>query len=59
MRALKRADASVGRVYAGGKNYFNDNGTLREVTSEAGRKQAATGLTADELKDAYINPIKE
>ena len=59
LRALKRADASVGRVYAGGKNYFNDGGTLREVTSEAGRQQAATGLTAEELKDAYIKPLKE
>ena len=59
IRAVRAANNAVGTAKFGNKTYVNDDGTLREVTAEAYGKANSTGLTADELKDAYIKPLKE
>ena len=59
IRAVRAANNAVGTAKFGNKTYVNDGGTLREVTAEAYGKANTSGLTAEELKDSYIKPIKE
>ena len=59
MDALNASKAKIGLAVRGGKHYVNDNGTLREITKAAYDKQSSTGLSADELKGAYVDSIKE
>lgn len=59
VRAVRDANNSVGTFRSGGNYYVNDGGTLRQVTKEAYGKANTSGLTAEELKNAYIQPIKE
>ena len=59
MDALNASKADIGLAVRGGKYYVNDNGTLREITKAAYDKHSSTGLSADELKGAYVGSIKE
>ena len=59
LTALRAADSSIGRATFGGKRYFNDGGELREVTEEAYKKQGRSGVSADDLKNAYVDKIVE
>ena len=56
---MRAANQSVGTFRTGDNYYVNDGGTLREVTKEAFGKANTSGLTAEELKGAYIKPIKD
>ena len=59
MDALNASKAEIGLAVRGGKHYVNDNGTLREITKAAYDKHSSTGLSAEELKGAYVDSIKE
>jgi len=59
MDALNASKAAIGITVRGGKHYANDNGTLREITKAAYDQQSSTGLSADELKNAYVDSVKE
>ena len=57
--AIRAADAAVGRFRQGDKFFVNDGGNLREINEDAWRTGQHRALSASELKDAYVNPIKE
>ena len=59
MDALNASKAKIGLAVRGGKHYANDNGTLRGITKAAYDKRSSTGLSADELKGAFVDSIKE
>ena len=52
-------DASVGRVLRWAKTTSMTAELCVKLHQKHTVKQAATGLTAEELKDAYIKPLKE
>lgn len=53
--ALRAGEAAVGHFVAGGKNYRNEGGTLKEVNIGA----KGGNITAEDLKGAYVTSIKE
>ena len=59
MDALNASKAEIGLAVRGGKHYVNDNGTLREITKDAYDKHSSTGLSAEELKGAYLDAVKD
>ena len=56
--ASMAANSAIGRATRGGKTYFNDGGTLREVTREAYDALGNDKLDAEGLKNAYVSGIK-
>ena len=59
LSAVRASNAAIGVERFGMKTYANDGGTLREITKEAYDKQRNQGLSADELKNAYVDKIVE
>ena len=58
LTALRNAERSVGKFVQGGNVYANDNGTLVQITKEAGDKMNTGTLTAQEFKDSRVEDVK-
>ena len=57
--AIRAADAAVGRFRQGDKFFVNDGGTLREINEDAWRTGQHRALSASEMKNAYVDSVKE
>ena len=57
--AIRAADAAVGRFRQGDEFFVNDGGTLRKINEDAWRTGQHRALSADELKGAYVDSVKE
>ena len=57
--AIRAADAAVGRFRQGDKFFVNDGGNLREINEDAWRTGQHRALSASEMKDAYVDSVKE
>ena len=58
MKALRAADAATNRFSQGGNYYYKDGDELVQVNKEAYRKGQHVQLSPEEIKAAYLTPIK-
>ena len=57
--AIRAADAAVGRFRQGDKFFVNDGGNLKEINEDAWRTGQHRALSAGEMKNAYVDSVKE
>ena len=58
MTALRAADAATNRFSQGGRYFYKDDDKLVEVNKDAYRKGQHVQLSPEELKAAYLTPIR-
>ena len=59
VEAVRASNNAIGVARFGNNFYANDGGNLRQIDKNAYDKQRSTGLSAEELKGAYVDSVKE